>query len=135
MSGSVGDAGGADDGGDGAAAGTSVGRKGFLVEPDVALPTLLPLCTLARHYRTAAYTLTATGSSVLSYLHHILAVEAEDSPERTVQRWSIVLWRTLLRYGAGVAELSTFCPARCSISMRPRAVIRLLGTSVPMSWA
>ena len=80
------------------------------MEPDVALPTLLPMCTLTRHYRTAASTLTATGSSVLSYLHHILAAEAEDTVERTVQRWSIVLWRTLLRYGAGIAELSTFLP-------------------------
>ena len=78
------------------------------MEPDMALPTLLTLCALARQSRTAASTLTTTGSSVLSYLHYILAVEAEDSAERTVQRWIIVLWRILLRYGAGVAELSTF---------------------------
>ena len=85
-------------------------RKGFLVEPDVALHTLLPLCALARQSRTAASNLTATSSSVLSYLHYILAVEAEDSVERTVKRWIIVLWRTMLRYGAGITELSTFLP-------------------------
>jgi hypothetical protein len=73
--------------------------------PNVALPTILLLCTLARQSRVAAL-----GISVDAVLLQILSRKAEHESEYRLQRWTVILWRTLLRYGHCLSPLSALVP-------------------------
>ena len=80
---------------------------GFVVNTVIATPCLILLCTLARQSRSIA-SQTDIYASVVSYLHAILGMRAENEVELTTQKWSLVLWRELLRYGLAIPHLSTF---------------------------
>ena len=66
--------------------------RGFF-NTKVALPAIVFLCTLARQSR-----LGAAAVPVDTILPPILAMSAETDEEHTLQRWSLILWRTVLRY-------------------------------------
>jgi hypothetical protein len=58
----------------------------------VALPAVIFMCTLARQSRMAASTL-----PIDSILPPILAMSVETEEDHKLQKWSLILWRTLLR--------------------------------------
>jgi len=84
------------------------GIQGFFVNTKFALPVVILLCTLCRQSRCAACTKGVI--SAIQYLKFILAISAESDEEWILQRWCIVLWRTLLRYGIAISELTTLLP-------------------------
>ena len=59
----------------------------------VALPAVVFLCTLARQSRIAAAAI-----PVDSILPPIVAMKADTDKEYMLQKWSLILWRTVLRY-------------------------------------
>ena len=86
---------------------TGKSKESFLVNPRAALPTMILLCTLARQSRTIA-SQSEPFASIISTLHAILGIPAETEEELAVQKYCLLLWRTLLRYGLAIPHLSTF---------------------------
>jgi hypothetical protein len=68
----------------------------------LALAAVILLCTLARQSRV-----TAAGLNVDSILPRLLATKPTDMTEFKLQQWTLVLWRTFLRYGLCLNPLST----------------------------
>jgi hypothetical protein len=58
----------------------------------VALPAVIFMCTLARQSRMAAATL-----PIDSILPPVLAMSVETEEDHKLQKWSLILWRTMLR--------------------------------------
>jgi hypothetical protein len=73
----------------------------------VALPAVVLLCTLARQSRVTAEKLTPL--VVDDVLPAILSKQLKSNKIEMgiLQDWLLVLWRTLLRYGLGLSNLST----------------------------
>ena len=86
---------------------TGKSKESFLVNPRAALPTMILLCTLARQSRTIA-SQSEPFASIISTLHAILGIPAETEEELAVQKYCLLLWRTLLRYGLAIPHLPTF---------------------------
>lgn len=59
----------------------------------VALPAIIFLCTLARQSRIGTAAI-----PVNDIVPPIVAVSAETPDEHALQQWSLILWRTVLRY-------------------------------------
>jgi hypothetical protein len=59
----------------------------------VALPAVIFMCTLARQSRMAATTL-----PIDSILPPVLAMSVETEEDNKLQKWSLILWRTMLRW-------------------------------------
>ncbi|CAB9507411.1 expressed unknown protein [Seminavis robusta] len=70
----------------------------------LALPAIRLLGTLARQSRVVAERILAVFDE---YVPPILAIKPKTKPEHTLQVWSLILWRTLLRYGLGVPQIPT----------------------------
>jgi hypothetical protein len=71
----------------------------FVVDPKRALPTFWLLCTLIRQSRTVAMEARIMESVLSSHhIYSILGMEAQTDEEFEVHRWSLILWRSLLRY-------------------------------------
>ena len=68
----------------------------------VALSSVTLLCTLARQSRVAA-----TSLDVELIIPRLLAMKATDATEFKLQQWTLILWRTLVRYGLCLTPLST----------------------------
>ncbi len=80
----------------------------FVVHTQLAFPAIRFICTLCRQSRTAA---TSTWiPSVMDSITMILATKSMKRDEWNLQRWSIILWRTLLRYGLAISYTSTILP-------------------------
>ena len=75
----------------------------FVVNAVVALPIIQFFCILSRQSRVCAKAV----SVVIGDIICILSSSAESVDEIELQRWCIILWRTLLRYGIGISYLST----------------------------
>lgn len=68
----------------------------------IALAAVILLSTLARQSRV-----TAAGLNVDTILPGLLATKPANVTEFKLQQWTLVLWRTLLRYGICLGPLST----------------------------
>ena len=66
----------------------------------VAIPAIKLLCAIARQSRTSA-----SGIPFDDIVPPFLAMKAQDAAQFELQRWSVILWRTLLRYGVGLAQI------------------------------
>ena len=86
---------------------TGKSKESFLVNPRAALPAMILLCTLARQSRTIA-SQSEPFASIITTLHAMLGIPAETEEELVVQKYCLLLWRTLLRYGLAIPHLSTF---------------------------
>ena len=75
----------------------------FVVNTTIALPILQFLEILSRQSRACAKAVSTTMGDIIC----ILSSSAESVEEIELQRWCIILWRTLLRYGIGISYLST----------------------------
>ena len=76
-------------------------------DPSLALPTIVLMCTLARQSRAAAESL-ANRMVESSFLLEVLASKQDNSAaDYRLHQWTIVLWRTLLRYGLCFTVLPT----------------------------
>jgi len=84
----------------------------FVVQTFLALPTIRLFCTLCRQSRTIS--MSGLIDSIMENVTIILASTAENEEEWELQKWCIVLWRTLLRYGSGISHLSTILPLSVS---------------------
>lgn len=71
----------------------------------LGVPVVILLCTLARQSRVAA-----EGIDCDTLLLRVLASKAHDDNEFRLQQWSLILWRTLLRYGLCLSSLSSLLP-------------------------
>lgn len=71
-------------------------------DSDLGLAAVTLLCTLARQSRIVAECL-----DVNNILLCVLARDATDDTALQIQRWTLILWRTLLRYGMGLSTLQS----------------------------
>jgi hypothetical protein len=74
------------------------GEESHFLKTEVMLPVMIQLNTMARQSRVVAAKI-----PYLSFLPAILAVEVGKDEQRLleVQKWALLLWRKLLRYGTG----------------------------------
>lgn len=81
-------------------------------DADLALSTIILYTTLARQSRVAAEGLD------LGFLVQVLVARDLENPAKIkVQRWALILWRTVLRYSIGLELLSDLlCLAATSIT-------------------
>jgi len=97
---------------------TTEGEDDSFPNADLGIPVMMLLCTLTRQSRVAAQ-----GLNVEVVLLRILA--GPTSPADGVfqlQRWALVLWRTLLRYGLGLSYLSSLLSIAAShTALGPKA--------------
>jgi hypothetical protein len=75
----------------------------FVVNTAIAFPILQFLEILSRQSRACAKAVSTTMGDIIC----ILSSSAESVEDIELQRWCIILWRTLLRYGIGISYLST----------------------------
>jgi hypothetical protein len=73
-------------------------------DPQGATPIMILYGTLARQSRLAAQGIIA---SVHAELFQIVSLLPRDKPEWILQQWTLILWRTLLRYGLGLELLNS----------------------------
>ncbi len=78
------------------------GEDGFVVDTKTALPVIYLFCILSRQSRSAAKSL----ETIVETTTSIVASNSEVDEEVLLQRWCIIFWRTLLRYGLGISHLS-----------------------------
>ena len=76
------------------------GESNHPYDPIVAIPAIRLLCAIARQSRTSA-----SGIPFDDIVPPLLAMKAQDAAQFELQRWSVILWRTLLRYGVGLAQI------------------------------
>jgi len=69
-------------------------------DPVVAVPAIRLLCTVARQSRT-----TASSIPFDDIVPPLLAMKPSNKAQLTLQKWSVILWRTLLRYGFGLPQI------------------------------
>jgi len=84
------------------------GAHNFVVNTNIATPTIRLLCTLCRQSRSVVASLWM--NLVMDHIIVILATAAESTDEWELQKWCVILWRTLLRYGQGLSYTSTILP-------------------------
>lgn len=76
-------------------------------EPSFTLPTIVLLCSLARQSRVAAEGLSKRMVESSFVLEVISLKQTSSLAEHRLQQWTLILWRTFLRYGLGFAVLPT----------------------------
>jgi len=81
------------------------GSGNFIVPTALTLPAIRLICALCRQSRTIA--LSSWISSVMESVTIMLAMSAEHDDEWEMQKWCIILWRTLLQYGLAISYTST----------------------------
>ena len=68
----------------------------------LAFSAIRLLCTLARQSHMIAEMIPFADA-----VSPLLATQATSQQEHQLQKWSVILWRTLLRYGLGLSEIPT----------------------------
>ncbi|KAL7457943.1 hypothetical protein ACHAWC_009461 [Mediolabrus comicus] len=80
--------------------------NGTLFDTQRVLPLLILLCTLARQSKDVA-SLEMPFDTILPHLQGILCLQTGNQDELQIQCWSIILLRTLLRYGLGTEHVQS----------------------------
>ena len=84
------------------------GTESHFLNATVMLPVMILLNTMARQSRVVA-----SAIPYMDILPPLLAIQADDLIE--VQRWALILWRKLLRYGIGISGISSLV----ALSIKP----------------
>eukprot|EP00559_Dactyliosolen_fragilissimus_P009486 CAMPEP_0184862466 /NCGR_PEP_ID=MMETSP0580-20130426/6920_1 /TAXON_ID=1118495 /ORGANISM="Dactyliosolen fragilissimus" /LENGTH=1736 /DNA_ID=CAMNT_0027360345 /DNA_START=692 /DNA_END=5899 /DNA_ORIENTATION=+ len=93
----------------------------FPVHAHMALPTLILLRTLVLQSRTAATSMLREPFSIIERIQPLLSITPENDVEYACQRYSLVLWRTFLRYGLGFTHITTLLPLAVANSSKVRS--------------
>ena len=80
--------------------------NGTLFDTQGVLPLLILLCTLARQSKDVA-SLEVPFDTILPHLQGILCLQTGNQDELQIQCWSIILLRTLLRYGLATEHVQS----------------------------
>jgi RPAP1-like, N-terminal len=76
-------------------------------DPVSALPTVILMSTLARQSRVAAEGLDRRTTESSFFFQELASGLTANCADFQLQQWTVVLWRTLLRYGLGFTILPT----------------------------
>ena len=84
-------------------------KESHFLNAHIMLPVMILLNTMARQSRVVA-----SAIPYMDFLPPLLALQADDLVD--VQRWALILWRKLLRYGIGISGISSLV----ALSIIPR---------------
>lgn len=87
------------------------GKESHFLKANIMLPVMILLNTMARQSRVVA-----SAIPYMDILPPLLAIQADGLVD--VQRWALMLWRKLLRYGIGISGI----PSLVALSIIPRTI-------------